>query len=288
MDMNMTEIKLAKEQKKCRERILRYFRKHYDTRHIGKLFPQTRKQRVRKIARSKSLGTKNVYSWMKGGCDMLVRSSQYFFEKIHKTPKTKSVLRSRLHIGRFNAGMMYNQVMKITSNYGVLREILGHENVSPVDPTYIVLVDTTRNKTATEHAIQSVYFKKSEHLGVCRLQTRVPSETVSIPTIKINFKSILDRPKEANKSLFGSKNKNQTIFADRDGINTASLQILDRYLSDAKKMKGEEYKMIVLHDNGLLFEDVKDFVHCSVSDFVATVASRVVSMNLDHHHLAIK
>lgn len=280
MDMNMTQLTLAKQQKRCRERILRYFRKHYDTCQIGKLFPQTRKQRVRKVARSKTLGAKNVYSWMKGGCDMLVRSSQHL-EKIHKTPKKKSVLTSRLHIGRFNAGMMYNQVMKITSNQSVLRETLRHETGSPVDPTYIVLVDTTRNKTATEHAIESVYSKKSEHLGVCRIHTRVPSETVIIPTIKINFESILDRPKEANKSLFGSKNKNERIFADRDGINTASLQILDRYLSEAKKIKGEDYKMIVLHDNGLSFEDVKDFVHCTVTDFVGTVASRVVSVPLD-------
>lgn len=280
MDMNMTQLTLAKQQKRCRARILRYFRKHYDTRPIGKLFPQTRKQRVRKVARSKSLGMKNVYSWMKGGCDTLVRSSE-IFENIEKTPEKKSVLTSRLHIGRFNAGMMYNQVIKITSNQSVLSETLRHGTVSPVDPTYIVIVDTTRNKTATEHAIESIYSKKSEHLGVCKIQTRVPSETVVIPTIKINFESILDRPEEANKSLFGSQKKNHSIFADRDGINTASLQILDRYLSEAKKMKGENYKMIVLHDNGLSFADVKDFVHCTVADFVGTVASRVASMQLD-------
>jgi len=38
--------------------------------------------------------------------------------------------------------------------------------------------------------------------------------------------------------------------------------------------------MIVLDDDRLLFHDVKDFVHCTVNDFVATVASRVTAMKI--------
>lgn len=280
MNTMNTQQTLESQQKRSRARILRYFRKHYDTHHIGKIFPHTRKQRVRKVALSKSLSMKNVYSWMKDGCETLVRSS-VSFENSQETPKTKSTLTARLHIGRFNAGMMYNQVVKISNNHRVLSETLRHGTVSPADPTYIVIVDTTTNKSFTNHAIESIYLKKTENVGVCRIQTRVPSETVVIPTIKINFESILDRPGEANKSLFGSQKKNARTFADRNGINTASLQILDRYLSEAKKMKGIDYKMIVLHDNGLLFDDVKDFVHCTVTDFVGTVASRVTGMKLD-------
>jgi len=210
----------------------------------------------------------------------LVRSNA-LNDDSQKTQANKSTLKTRLHIGRFNAGMMYNQVMKISMDPRIVNETFQKGVITPSEETYIVIIDTTRFKDQTLKAIESIYSKKTENVGLCRIPTRVPSETVVIPTIKINFHSILDRPVEANKSLFGSQKKNTRIFADKDGINTASLQILDRYLSEAKKMKGIDYKMIVLHDDGLVFDDVKDFVHCTVDDFVATVASRVTAMKLE-------
>lgn len=276
MNTTVNTITLGTEEARSRGRILRYFRKHYDSHRITKVFPQSRHQRLRKLALAKSIPIKHVYSWKQDGSDSLVKSVSPLKQN-ETTVSKKTSLISRLHIGRYNAGMMYNEVM-------ILSE---HENFAPssegiisAHPTFLVIVDTTRNKVDTAFAIDSIYRTKGHRVGLCCLQTSLPNESVFIPTIKIDFTSILDRPGDASKGLFGSTKKNARIFADRDGINTASLQILDRYLSEAKKRNGIDYKMIVLHDDGLSFDAVKDFVHCYPEHFVSTVASRVGGMKL--------
>ena len=284
--MNNTTVNdtttLRKEQARSRGRVLRYLRKHYDSHRITKVFPQSRHQRLRKLARSKSVPIKHVYSWKQAGSDHLVKSSESEpFGQDTETTTTpassskKTSLTSRLHIGRYNAGMMYNEVMMLSEREGFAP---SSEGIVPTRTTFLVVVDTTINKVDTDFAIDCIYRTKGDRVGLCCLQTGLPNESVFIPTIKIDFASILDRPGDASRGLFGSTKTNARIFADRDGINTASLQILDRYLSEAKKRNGVDYKMIVLHDDGLEFDAVKDFVHCFPEHFVSTVASRVGGM----------
>lgn len=287
MKTSTTNTALSKEQRKCRGRFLRYLRKHYGSNIVTNIFPHSRQQRLRKLAVSKSVPIKQVYSWKEAGCQNVVKSHAPLIQLrrndvINKPVSKRTYLATRLHIGRYNAGMMFNTVMKVASQQGIIPDILpSGGGIMPVVPTFLVVVDTTRDKTATEAVIESIYRKKSDKFGICMLQTGRPNESIFIPTIKIDFASVLDRPADASKALFGSHKKNARIFADSNGINTASLQMLDRYLSEAKKTRGIDYKMIVLQDQGLSFEEVKDFVHCHPLDFVATVASRAGGMKLE-------
>ena len=282
VDTTTTTTTMANEQARSRGRILRYLRKHYDSHRTTKVFPQSRHQRLRKLAISKSVPIKHVYSWKQAGSDHLVKSSdsQPFGQDTETTipSSTKQTsLTSRLHIGRYNAGMMYNEVMMLSERDNFAP---SSEGIVPAGPTFLVIVDTTRNKVATDFALDCIYRTKRDRVGLCCLQTGLPNESVFIPTIKIDFASILDRPGDASRGLFGSTKKNARIFADRDGINTASLQLLDRYLSEAKKRNSIDFRMIVLHDDGLEFDAVKHFVHCYPEHFVSTVASRVGGMKL--------
>jgi hypothetical protein len=267
---------IGKEQARSRGRILRFFRKHYDSHRTTKVFPQSRHQRLRKLALAKSVPIKHVYSWKQEGSHDLVKSVSPLTEN-ETTVSTKTSLISRLHIGRYNAGMMYNEVMILSEHE---KFAPSSEGIIPAHPTFLVIVDTTGNKVATDFAIDCIYRRKGDRVGLCCLQTGLPNECVFIPTVKIDFTSILDRPGDASRGLFGSRKKNARIFADRDGINTASLQLLDRYLSEAKKRNSIDFRMIVLHDDGLEFDAVKHFVHCYPEHFVSTVASRVGGMKL--------
>jgi hypothetical protein len=193
---------------------------------------------------------KHVYAWKVAGSENLMSSIEPKFtttsmsssSPYNRDVSQKTILHTRHQIARYNAGIMYNEVLRKTNMEHYLSE----------SDAGMEMLCRSKNKEA---GTQMSY-----------IQTALPSDNILIPTVRINFKSILDRPGQANKTLFGSKSKNARIFGDTDGINTSTLQILDRYLADAKKIVGIDYKMIVVHDDNLYFPDeLNHFVHGPIS-----------------------
>lgn len=273
-----------KTNKNIKARVLRYLRKHYNTKALNKKFPQTRRQRIKKLARAMNLSAKNVYAWTKQGAHIIVDSNQNVYPplKTEKGASQKTILKTRHDFAIHNARSMYNEVLRKT-NLDHLNSDETHSCiVSENQDTVIVVVDATVDKSLYETNMNMLCrLKNKDGIHMCSIQTARPNENIIIPVVKINFKSVLDRPGQASNIIFGSRGKTARVFVDTDGINTASLQLLDRYLSEAKQIVGVDYKMIVLHDDNLYFPDeLNHFVHGDKSQLVPLVASRIAGIKL--------
>lgn len=278
-----------KKQKNIKARVMRYLRKNYNTSIWNAKFPQTRRHRIKKLAAEMNVPAKHVYAWKVAGSQNLMSSNEPKFMSTSsssfydKDVSLKTVLHTRHQIARYNAGIMYNEVLMKTNFQHSLTEETKTCIIPENRETVLVVLDMTLDKHASDAGMEMLCRSKDKETGtqMSYIQTALPSENILIPTVKINFKSILDRPGQANKTLFGSKSKNARIFGDTDGINTSSLQILDRYLADAKKIVGVDYKMIVVHDDDLYFpDDLNHFVHGPISQLLPLVASRVSGIKL--------
>jgi hypothetical protein len=288
---NNTVKTAMKKQKNIKARVMRYLRKNYNTNILNAKFPQTRRHRIKKLAARMNVPAKHVYAWKVAGSENLMSSIEPNFtttsmsssSPYNRDVSQKTILHTRHQIARYNAGIMYNEVLRKTN----MEHYLSEESKTCIIPenrdTVLVVVDLTLDNHASDAGMEMLCRSKNKEAGtqMSYIQTALPSDNILIPTVRINFKSILDRPGQANKTLFGSKSKNARIFGDTDGINTSSLQILDRYLADAKKIVGIDYKMIVVHDDNLYFPDeLNHFVHGPISQLLPLVASRVSGIKL--------
>lgn len=287
-----------KAHKLIKSRVLRYLRKNYNTTALNKKFPQTRRQRLRFLAKVVNLDVKQVFSWRKGGAENIMETPLSTASPKEDTEvingqrnivSQKTILETRQQIARYNAGIMYNDVLRrAKDNYLInIEEHANNKCIVAAKPTCLVVVDMTHCKKVTESYWELLCRKKrytdddEEGMNFGVIQTALPTENIVLPMIKIEFRSILDRPGQANKALFGSRKKNQRIFADTEGINTASLQMLDRYFSEAEKTIGIDMRMIVVHDENVYFPDtLNHFVHGHITQLIPLVASRIAGIKL--------
>ena len=197
---------------------------------------------------------------------------------------TKSwILKQRRAIARHSASMIANRLLdEAETSFSKVQTLLRVNN--PARPTIVVVLDMDKKHTAQKRIkdqMVAVTAQNGSHLfGQYVLQTwkdsKIPMHAV--PLLLTHFESVIDRPQNYHPTTHSNVRAPYRIFEDREGIYSATLQMLDQMLEQNKSIMGIDMKLIVTHGGNIDMDKMQDIVHCRYEDLDAAIKSRVINV----------
>ena len=280
----------------CKRTVRESMDRHFGAKNLLDEVPMCRASRVRKVARSRGVSTRRVNAWRAEGRENLVKYSngRQFLETLRASCgdlvserpiiSEKGITANRRAVAMFTSHSIYLRIRDIVERNAThlthpmpLRE----RSYTPKHPTVLALLDATgdghlwETMKARENFLVVAEESSREGVGVLRIPLPAPVQVdLSVPVLVARFDSLLDAPESSWRSVRGTKNGTMQLFLDREGINTATLQMLDEKVDrdNKKKNDGEQdgnkilAKLVAVGDDGVDLSGAEDVVSASVSD----------------------
>jgi hypothetical protein len=190
------------------------------------------------------------------------------------------ILKQRRAVSHHSASMIANRLFdEAESHFAKAQKLLKVQN--PARPTIIVVLDMNKKLPARERIIDCMVPLKSGSLlfgqyVVQKWKDGTPMQAV--PVILTNFQSVIDRPQNYHTTTHANLRAPYHIYEDREGIYSATLQMLDQMLEQNKSILGIDMKLIVTHGDDIDFDQMNDIVHCKYEELDAAIKSRIMNV----------
>ncbi len=283
----------------CKRTIRESMDRQFGAKDLLNEVPLTRAGRVKKVAKSRGVTTRGIWAWRTEGRDKLVRYSngRQFQETLQAScgdPNNKRAVISEKGImaNRRTAAMFVSH-----ANYLRMRDMvernaahltrpmpLRERSYTPKRPTVLALLDATGDghlwetmKTRDDFLVVAEESSR-EGVGVLRIPLPAPVQVdLSVPVLVARFASLMDAPESSWRSVRGTKVGTMQLFMDREGINTATLQMLDEKVERDNKTQEILTKLVVVGDDGVDLSGVEDLVSAATGgeELTRVVVSRL-------------
>ena len=266
--------------RKVRKVVSQSYKKRYGTYY--EKFPLNRVTREKVRASELAVTRGKIWSWKDP--DNIIMSyidQSSWFESVLKSTGNKScenflitgqVLENRRKFGRILAHMNFIRIKEALYRDKMLlsKDLTQHEHknkftaIPEKNIVFVILDMTTKSDVVSTKKREGVYKEISDRSGFVYIEVCGQDVSICIPVIIVPFSSLLDVPEISWKSFSGTRKSTERIFADRDGIHSSALQLLDRNIDKCKD--GVIKRMIVVHDDSIAFAGDSDVVHCLSGD----------------------
>ena len=297
---NLHLLKKKRKRSKCpsSKKIRKQINESYTERHGSyfKQFPLKRLAREKEKAAKRKISKREIWNWKNATDDILSHKDQaVWFEDVLKSTGNetqkecvvnKQLLENRKKMAKFLSHMNFIEIKEIMNGNEKLFEkhLSGHDHqqkftATPEKNVLFVIMDMTKDESfITTKKQEGSYKEIGNNCGYLYLDTVGMDVTVYVPTIIIKLKSILNCPETSWKSFAGTRNATEKIYADRSGVHSSTLQLLDKQIEDCKD--GVDKKFIVVHDDSIEFSADSDVVNCFVQDLSCILAHKIGSQNI--------
>lgn len=267
-----------------------------DIKKIYKKFSSSRQARLKKMSKMGGLPCRGISAARnRYGPQIVFTNKAAWQSKLQKEFQMKGLKQSEASAGwimhqrrtaaRHCATILANRVFDNIEKYFAKVQHLTQAK-TPASPTAIVVLDMNKNlpvyntlkktlvnipKDAPTNCLFGQYLLQDGE------QSKVQDLLLNyaVPLMVLGMETIVDRPENFWPTANASVRKAFNIFLDREGICTATLQMLDQMLERNKSSIGVQIKLIVAHGSDTLFDNMLDFVNCAYSDIDAAIKSRI-------------
>ena len=264
--------------------------------HFYKKFSSSRQARVKNMSKKLGIHCRAISAAKnKNGPQIVFTNKDAWHSKLKNEFQMKGLKLNNASVGwimhqrrtaaRHCATLLANRIFGNIEKYFEKVEHLTQAK-KPASPTAVVVLDmdktlpvysTLKDKMVNLPQDSPTNCMLGQYLlqdwTKSKLQDFLPS--YAVPLMVLGMETIVDRPENFWPTANASLRKAFNIFVDRDGIHTATLQMLDQMLEKNKSSIGVQIKLIVTHGNDIEFDGVLDFVNCNYSDIDAAIKSRI-------------
>ena len=307
----------ARKPRNTSHRIVRTIVKEIDgTYHAKSLsveIPIRRKQRAVNAAKHRGISTRNIYAWSKSTSDenlIKYRDASKWYKNLvmsFQDRKSKTSTKENAGTKDVNVGPLFIKHPSLSDRKQKAHDIahihydriitLARKNTAnilqsptryrgmytPKNPSAIVLLDMTTDanlKEVLSFLLQDVETVDGDTYATLVIPLAKAGSAITVPVIIIKFKSYLDSPHTAWKSVKGTKKSTMRLYHDREGIHTGVLQDLD--VKVERSDHEFKTKLIVVHDADINMSPLMDVVHTTADGLVDLTVSRLREMGLHY------
>lgn len=260
-------------------------------------FPLKRLAREQEKARKRNVSRRKIWDWVNPSLtdNILNHTDQtVWFRNVLKATGgkgkeivvSKSMLENRKKLAKFLAHMNFLNLKESMQGNELLfqKSLSGHSHdrkftATPTKNVLFVVMDMTKDDNFIQQLKGDGSFKEiSDNSGYLYITVSGIETVVYVPVVIMKMKTLLDFPESSWKSFSGTRNATEKVFADRNGIHSCTLQLLDKQIEESKD--DIEKKLIVVHDERIEFSEDSDVVNCFVQDIKCVLAHRIGSQHI--------
>ena len=217
----------------------------------------------------------------------LVRT-EFQSRRIRTRPVTRAwILKQRRNLARVGAISTANRIFEaVESRLAKAQQLI--EACNPARPTVVVVVDLSKKSRAFGELKDNLVPLKEEEtairdhfFGQYVVQSWKDGTPLhAVPLLLTGFETAVDRPQNYCPTTHANWRGALEVFADREGICTATLQLLDHILESNRSCTGIDAKLVVVHGGDVDMNELRDVVHCHYDELDAAIKSRIFNAQM--------
>lgn len=266
-----------------------------------KKFCQRRASRLQAMSKRTGIAKKNISAAknMQGPQISILKGEEYRsalrkeFELmgLQKFSFSQSwLMRQRKTVAHYTACLMANSTIQtVKDHFGKVQNLKCPPNVyNPTKATVVVVVDLDKDHGGYKTVKDKFIPMTKEDTHMCNLfgqyiihgHCEDKSPVHAVPLVYTSMDSIIDCPFQSPSAKQSFLRSAYNLFSDREGILTATMQMMDQLFEMGREMIGIDTKVIFTHGSDVDMEEMHDMVHCQHSELDAAIKSRVFSSRM--------